>query len=139
MARQTLGTFISTFNCLQAIFDDHSFNRELSKKLSNNSTLHRSFCLNRRVRLVRPSGVFWQSSKLLRSFVTSPISLTLSLYMECNAHSVIICKGVESKQHTPLMRRFHGSHVRTNECVQHRQNVAGPGWDGTSTNDQSRD
>ena len=26
-----------------------------------------------------------------------------------------------------------------NECVQHGLNVAGPGWDGTSTGSQSRD
>ena len=52
-----------------------------------------------------------------------------------NTHSIIICKkGVGSKQHTPLMRQFQGNHGRTNECVQHGLNVAGPGWDGTSTN-----
>ncbi len=39
-------TFISTSNCLWAISDNHSFNRELSKKLSNNLALHRSSCLN---------------------------------------------------------------------------------------------
>jgi hypothetical protein len=39
----------------------------------------------------------------------------------------------------PLMRQFQGNHVRTNECVQHGLNVAGPGWDGTSTGGQSRD
>jgi hypothetical protein len=50
-----------------------------------------------------------------------------------------ICEGVGSKQHTPLMRQFQGNHVRTNECVQHGLNVAGPGWDGTSTSNQSRD
>ncbi len=64
---------------------------------------------------------------------------TLSLYMECNAHGVVICKGVGSKQHTPLTRQFQGNLVRTYECVQHGQNVAGPGWDGTSTGCQSRD
>ncbi len=52
-----------------------------------------------------------------RSFGTSLISLTLSLYMECNSHSGVICEGVGSKQHTPLMRQFQGNHVRTNECV----------------------
>jgi hypothetical protein len=41
-------------------------------------------------------------------------SLTLSLYTECNAHSVVICEG-DSKQHMPLMRQFQGNHVRTNE------------------------
>jgi hypothetical protein len=61
------------------------------------------------------------------------------LYMECNAHSVIIYKGVGSKQHTPLTRQFQGNHVKTNECVQHGLNVASPGWDGTSTGGQSRD
>ena len=34
---------------------------------------------------------------------------------------------------------FQGNHVRTNECVQHGQNVAYPGWYGTSTGGQSRD
>ncbi len=38
-----------------------------------------------------------------------------------------------------LMRQFQGNHVRTYECVQHGLNVAGPGWDGTSTGGQSRD
>ncbi len=51
----------------------------------------------------------------------------------------VICKGVGSKQHTPSMRQLQGNHVRTNECVQHGLNVAGPGWDGTSTGGQSRD
>ncbi len=132
-------TFISTSNCLRAISDNHSFNRELSKKLSNNSALHRSSCLNRREGLVHPSGVYWQSSNLSRSFGTSPISITLSLDTECNVHSVVICKGIGSKQHMPLTRQFQGNHVRTNECVQHGQNVAGPRWDGTSTSGQSRD
>jgi hypothetical protein len=59
--------------------------------------------------------------------------------MECNAHSVVICKGIGSKQHMPLMQQFQENHVRTNECVQHGLNVAGPGWDGTSTGGQSRD
>ncbi len=90
-------------------------------------------------RLVCPSGVYWQSSDLSRSFGTSLTSLTLSLYTECNADSVVICKGVGSKQHTPLMRQFQGNHVRTNECIQYGLNVAGPGWDGTSTGGQSRD
>jgi hypothetical protein len=58
--------------------------------------------------------------------------------MECNAHSVVICEGVGSKQHTPLTQQFQGNHVRTNECVQHRLNVAGPGWDGTSIGSQSK-
>ncbi len=132
-------TFISTSNCLWAISDDHSFNRELSKKLSNNSAVHRSSCLNRRGRLVRPSGVYWQSSNPSRSFGTSLISLNLSLYMEGNTHSVVICEGVGSKQHTPLTLQFQGNHVRTNECVQHGQKVAGPGWDSTRTGGQSRD
>ncbi len=134
-----LGDFQSTSNCLWAISNDHSFNRELSKKLSNNSALHRLSCLNRRWRLVRPSGMYWQSRDLSRSFGTSLISLTLSLYTECIAYSVVICKGIGSKQHTSLMRQFQGNHVRTNECVQHGLNVAGPGWDGTSTGGQSRD
>ncbi len=138
MARQTLCDFILTSYCLWAISKDHSFNRELSKKLSNNSALHRLSCLNRRGRLVRPSGVYWQSSNLSRSFGTSLISLTLSLYMECNGHIVVICKGVGSKQHTSLTRQFWGNHLRTYECVQHGLNVAGPGWDGTSTGSQSR-
>ncbi len=132
-------TFISTSYRLWAISDDHSFNRELSKKLSNNSALDRLSCLNRWGRSVRPSGMYWQSSDLSRSFGTSLISQTLSLYTECNAHSVVICKGVGSKQHMPLMRQFQGNHVRTNECFQHGLNVAGPGWNGTSTGGQSRD
>ncbi len=139
IARWTLGDFISTFNCLQTISDNHSFNRKLSKKLSNNLVLHRLSCLNRWGGLVCPSGVYWQSSNLSRSFGTSHILLTLSFYMECDAHSVVICKGVGSKQHAPLMRQFQGNHVRTNECVWHGQNVASPGWDGTSTGGQSRD
>ncbi len=132
-------TFISTSNGLWAISDNHSFNRELSKKLSNNLALHRSSCLNHQGRSVRPSGMYWQSSNLSRSFGTSLISLTLSLYMECNAHSVVICEGIGSKQHTPLTQQFQGNHVRTYECVQHGLNVAGPGWDGTSTGGQSWD
>ncbi len=132
-------TFISTSNHLWAISDNHSFNRELSKKLSNNLALHRLSCLNQQGRLVCPSGVYWQSSNLSRSFGTSLISLTLSMYMECNAHSVKICKDVGSKQHTPLMRQLQGNHVRTYECVQHGLNVAGPEWDGTSTGGQSWD
>ncbi len=132
-------TFISTSNCLRAISKDHSFNRELFKKSSNNLTLHRLSCLNCRGRSVSPSNMDWQSSNLSRSFGTSPISLTLSLYTECNTHSVVICKGIGPKQHTPLTRQFQGNHVRTNECVEHGQNVAGPGWDGTSTGGQSRD
>ncbi len=101
-------TFISTSYRLRAISNDYSFNRELPKKLSNNSALHRLSCLNRQGRSVRPSGVYWQSSNLPRSFGISLISQTLALYMECNAHSVIICKGVGSKQHMPLMQQFQG-------------------------------
>ncbi len=37
------------------------------------------------------------------------------------------------------MRLFQRSHVKTNECVQYGQNVASPGWDGTSTSIQSGD
>ncbi len=85
------------------------------------------------------SGVYWQSSNLSKSLGTSLISQTLSLYTECNTHIVVICKGVGSKQHMPLMRQFQRNHVRTNECVQHGLNVAGPGWDGISTSSQSRD
>jgi hypothetical protein len=66
------------------------------------------------------------------------MSLLLSLYTECKVHSVVTCKSVESKQHTPSMGPFKGNHVRTYECVQHGQNVAGPGWDGTSTGSQNR-
>ncbi len=131
--------FISTSKCLWAISDDHRFNRELSKKSSNNLAPHRMSCLNRWGRSVRLSGMYWQSSNLSRSFGSTLISKTLSLYTECNAHSVVICKGVGSKQHMPTMRQFQGNHVRTNECVQHGLNVASPGWDGTSTRGQSRD
>ncbi len=115
------------------------FQQEIVQEIIQNLSLHRSSCLNRQGRLVCPSSVYWQSSNLLRSFGTSPISLTLSLYTECDARSVVICKGVGSKQHTPLTRPFQGNHVRTNECVWHGQNEAGPGWDGTSTGSQSRD
>ncbi len=132
-------TFVSTSNRLQATSHNHSFNRELSKKLSNNSALHRLSCSNRRGRSVRQSGVYWQTSNLSRSFGTSPISLTLSFYTECNAHSVVICKGIGSKQHTPLTQQCQGNHVSTNECVWRGQNVAGPGWDDTSTGGWSRD
>ncbi len=59
--------------------------------------------------------------------------------MECNAYNVVICKGFGFKQHTPLTWQFQGNHVRTNECVQHGQKVASPGWDGTNTGSQSRD
>ncbi len=55
------------------------------------------------------------------------------VYKVKNSQSVIICKGVGSKQHKPLTLQFQGNHVRTNECVQHGWKVAGPGWDGTST------
>ncbi len=77
---------------------------------------------------VCPSGMYRQSSNLSRSFGTSPISLTLSLYTEWNAHSVVICKGVGSKQHTSLTRQFQRNRVRTDECVQHGQNQ--PALDG---------
>ncbi len=56
-----------------------------------------------------------------------------------HAQSVVICLGVGSKQHMSLTRQFQGNDVRTNECVQHGQNVTGPGWDGTSTGGQSKD
>jgi hypothetical protein len=134
-----LVTFISTSNCLQAISHDHSFNIKLSKKLSNNLALHRLSCLNCQGGLVRQSSVYWQSSNQSRSFGTSPISLTLSLYTKFSAHSVIICEGFGSKQHTPLAQPFQGNHMWTNECIQHGQNGAGPGWDGTSTGGQNRD
>ncbi len=101
--------------------------------------LHRLSCLNHQGRSVCLSGMYWQSSNLLRSFGTSPISLTLSLYTEWDAHSVVICKGVGSKQHTPLMQQFQGNHVRTNECVWHGQTLSSSGWDGTSTDGRSRD
>jgi hypothetical protein len=139
MAQQTLGNIISTSNCLHAISHDHSFNRKLSKKLSNDLALRRLSCSNCWGRSVRPSGMYWQSSDLSRSFGTSPISQTLSLYMECNLHSVVICKVIVSKQHTSLMRPFQRNHVRTSECIWHGQNGAGLGRDGTSTGDGSRD
>ncbi len=59
--------------------------------------------------------------------------------MECNAQSVVICKGIGSKQHMPLTWQFQGNYVRTNECVQQGQKVASPGWDGTRTSGQNRD
>ncbi len=118
---QLLSLLISTASIVQILIFEFFFlnyfintapiNRELFKKLFNNSALHRSSCLNPRGRLVCPRGVYWQSSNLSRSFGTSPISLTLSLYTECDVHSVIICKGFGSKQHTPLTRPFQGNHV----------------------------
>ncbi len=80
----------------------------------------------------------YQGADLSRSFSTSPISLTLSLYTECNMHSFVICEGVGSKQHMPLTWPFHENNVRTNECVWHGWNEAGLEWDGTSGG-QSRD
>jgi hypothetical protein len=53
-------------------------------------------------------------------------------------HSVVIYKGVGSKQQMLLTRPFQGNHVRTHECVRHGQNVADPGWDVTSTGGRSR-
>jgi hypothetical protein len=50
--------------------------------------------------VLRYKEVCWQSSNLSRSFGTSPITLTISLYSECNVHSVVIWEGVGSKQHT---------------------------------------
>jgi hypothetical protein len=32
-----------------------------------------------------------------------------------------------------------GNYVRMNECVQHRQEVPSPGWDGTSTGGKNWD
>ncbi len=135
-------THTHTIFCQYSGISSHSFGRsyrKLSKKSSNNSALHRSSCLNHRGRLVPPSSVYWQSSNLSRSYGTSLISLTLSQYTECNTHSVVICKGIGSKQHTPLTLQSQGNYVRTNECVQHRQKVPSPGWDGTSTGGQNRD
>ncbi len=109
------------------------FQQGIVQEIIQNSALHRSSCLNCGGRSVRPSGMYWQSSNLSRSFSTSLISQALSLYTECNAHSVVICEGVGSKKHTPLTQQFQGNHVRTNEYVQHGLNVAGPGWGGTST------
>ncbi len=80
MAQQTLDDFHINLQ-LPLSHQDHSFNRKLSKKLSNNLALHWLSCLNCRGRsVVHQSGVYWQSSNQLRSFGTSPISLTLSLY-----------------------------------------------------------
>ncbi len=86
-----------------------------------------------------PEQCVLATSNLSKSIGTSPISLTILLYTECNMHSVVICESVGSKQHMPLTRQFQGNHVRTNECVQHGQNVAGPGWDDTNTGGQCRD
>ncbi len=134
-----LGDFHINLQSPPSHIQQSQFQQGIVQEIYNNSALHRSSCLNRQGRLVCPSGVYWQSRDLSRGFGTSPISLTLSLFTECDVHSVIICKGVGSKQHTPLARQFQGNHVRTNECVWHGQNVAGPGWDGTSTGGQSRD
>ncbi len=139
MVQLMLGDFHINFQLPPSHIPQSQFQQEIVKKSSNNSALHRLSCLNHRGRSVCPSGVYWQSSNLSRSFGTSPISLTLSLYTKCNAHSFVICKGIGSKQNTPLMRPFQGNHVRTYECVNHGRNEAGPGWDGTSTGEQRRD
>ncbi len=46
MARWRLGDFHINLQMLRAISYDHSFNRKLSKKSSNNLSLHRSSCLS---------------------------------------------------------------------------------------------
>jgi hypothetical protein len=139
MARQSLGDFHINLQLPLSHIQQSQFQQGIVQEIIQQLALHRLCCLNRRGRLVRPSGVYWQSSNISRSFGTSLISQTLSLYTECNAHSVVICEGVGSKQHMPSMRQFQGNHVRTNECVQHGLNEASPGWDGTSTGGQNRD
>jgi hypothetical protein len=92
MSRQTLGDFHINLQLPPSQSDNHSFNRELSKKLSNNSALHRLSCLNHQGRLVRPSSMHWQLRDLLWSFGTSPISLTLSCWAKrcCYAQYLMI-------------------------------------------------
>jgi hypothetical protein len=92
MAPQTLGYFHINPQFLQAISHNHNFNRNLSKKLSNNSALHRLSSSNHQGRSIRLSSMYWQSSNLLRSFGTSPISLTLLLYTECNPQMISASK-----------------------------------------------
>jgi hypothetical protein len=101
MAQQTLGVFHINLKLPPSHIRQSQFQQGVLQEIIN-LALHRLSCLNHRGRLVCPSGIYWQSSNLSRSFSTSPISLTLALYMECDAHSVVICEGVGSKQHTPL-------------------------------------
>ncbi len=55
----------------------------------------------------------------------------------------IIVHGVQCSQCRNLQGRWiqatYAINALTYECVQHVLNVAGPGWDGTSTGGQSRD
>jgi hypothetical protein len=139
MARQTLGDFHINLQLPLGHIQQSQFQQGVVQEIIQQFGPTQIVLFKPPGEIVCPSGVYWQSSNLSGSFGTSLISLTLSLYMGCNAHSVVICKGIESKQHTPLMRQFQGNHVSTNECVQHGLNVAGPRWDGTSTGSQSRD
>ncbi len=59
MARQTLGDFHINLQSPLNHIRRSQFHRECSKKLSNNSALHRLSCLNCRGRLLCPSGVYW--------------------------------------------------------------------------------
>ncbi len=139
MARWMLGDFHINLQLPPSHIPLSQFQQEIVQDNIQQFGLHRLSCLIHWGRLVHQSGKYWQSSNLSRSFGTWPISLTLSWYMECNAHSVVICKGVGFKQHMPLAWPFQGNHVRTNYCVQHGRNIASPGRDGTSTGGQSRD
>ncbi len=139
MARQTLSDFHINLQLPMSHSQQSQFQQGIIQEIIQQFGPTQIILFEPPGRSVHPNGVYWQSSDLSRSYGTSLISLTLSLYMECSAHSVIICEGVGSKQHTPLKRQFQGDYVRTNECVQHEKNVAGPGWDGTSTCRQSWD
>jgi hypothetical protein len=138
MARQTLGDFHINLPLPLSHIQQSQFQQGIVQEIIQQFVPTQIVLFELPVEIGTPERR-GQSSNLSRSFGISLISHTLSLYMECNAHSVVICKGVGFKQHMPLMQQFQGNHVRTNECVQHVLNVASPGWDGTSTGSQSRD
>ncbi len=128
MAQPMLGDFQINLQLPPSHVWWSQFQQGIVQEIIQNSALHRLFCLNRRGRSVRPSGVYWQSSNLSRSFGTSPISLTLSLYMECNAHSVVICKGIGSKWWSDLwpdtwLRQSH-TISRTHNQARHLNRIA---------------
>ncbi len=96
----------SNFWTLQTSEFQKKIHRNLWNQKRNQNSVYDGGPRNQNRKLefpTKPSGVYWQSSNLSRSFGTSLILLTLSLYMECNAHSVVIYEGIGSKQHTPLL------------------------------------
>jgi hypothetical protein len=139
MTHRTLGDFHINLKLPLGHIQQSQFQQEIVQEIIQQSGPTKIVLFNLPGEIGTLEQPVLQSSNLSRSFGTSPISLTLSLYTERNAHSIVICEDVGSKQHMQLTRRFQGNHVRTNECVQHGRNGAGPGWDGTSTGGQSRD